>query len=126
MIRHRYADYGQHPAPFVRLSIRCTETQRQVDDVPAQLDSGSDRTVIPAQVVTTLELSQMGSMQVCGLQGQISELPTYIVEVLIHDLTGVRAKMLAGDNEPFVLLGRDVLNHFRVVLDGPAKALEIS
>jgi hypothetical protein len=37
----------------------------------------------------------------------------------------VKASVLAIANEPFVLLGRDVLNHFRMTLDGPNSLLDI-
>jgi hypothetical protein len=40
MIRYRYVDYGQHPAPFVNVSVRCSETQQRIDAVAAQIDSG--------------------------------------------------------------------------------------
>jgi hypothetical protein len=33
-------------------------------------------------------------------------------------------EVLAAD-EPYVLLGRDILNRYRVVLDGPKQKLEI-
>jgi predicted aspartyl protease len=125
MARYRYVDYGQHPAPFVHVSVRCEETRQQTDQIAAQIDSGADRTVIPAALVNSLNLEKMGTMPVCGLEGRVDELPVYLVEVLVHDYSPIRVAVLAGQNEPFVLLGRDVLNHFRVLLDGPAKALEI-
>jgi hypothetical protein len=34
-------------------------------------------------------------------------------------------KVLASLEEPYVLLGRDVLNHFRITLDGPNLVLDI-
>jgi hypothetical protein len=67
----------------------------------------------------------MGTMPVCGLGGRVDVLSIYLVELVVHDYPPIRVPVLAGENEPFVLLGRDVLNHFRVLLDGPAKALEI-
>jgi hypothetical protein len=33
--------------------------------------------------------------------------------------------LIAHDEEPFILLGRDVLNRHRLLLDGPGLALEI-
>ncbi len=34
-------------------------------------------------------------------------------------------RVIADRDEPYVLLGRDVLNHFRVELDGPNLIVEI-
>lgn len=37
-----------------------------------------------------------------------------------------RIRATVGENEPWILLGRDVLNGHKLVLDGPDLALEIS
>jgi hypothetical protein len=60
-----------------------------------------------------------------GLGGQQLELPTYQVQLLIRDLPPIIVKVAASAGEPYVLLGRDVLNRYRVVLDGPNMRLEI-
>jgi hypothetical protein len=52
-------------------------------------------------------------------------LPTYRLELSIRDCPAVLIEVLAHPEEPFLLLGRDVLNRHRVVLDGPSLALEI-
>lgn len=59
------------------------------------------------------------------LVGTILRLPTFLLEVGIHQLTPVMVEVLSSDAEPFVLLGRDVMNHYRIVLDGPNLTLEI-
>ena len=53
-------------------------------------------------------------------------LPTYRIELSIRSLQPVVLEVLAHSAEPFVLLGRDILNRHRVVLDGPNLALEIA
>ena len=125
MIRYVYTSYGVFPAPFVQVTVRCPETGKQEENVPAQLDSGSDRTILPGKFVAGLGLVQMGHLEVVGFAGKVSDCPTYSVEVTIRSLRPLALKVLADHGEPFVLLGRDVLNHFRLLLDGPALALEI-
>jgi hypothetical protein len=36
-----------------------------------------------------------------------------------------KVALIAHDEEPFILLGRDILNRHRLLLDGPGLALEI-
>jgi hypothetical protein len=48
-----------------------------------------------------------------------------LVEIQVHDMPPVLIRAVLGRNEPFILLGRDVLNNYRITLDGPALALEI-
>jgi len=47
------------------------------------------------------------------------------VETSVHDLPAVAIRAAFGEREPHILLGRDVLNANRLVLDGPNLILEI-
>jgi hypothetical protein len=60
-----------------------------------------------------------------GFASDIVELPIFIVEVQIHDRPAVEVRAALGEHEPHILLGRDVLNVHRILLDGPQKVLEI-
>ena len=44
----------------------------------------------------------------------------------VHDLPPLDLTVYGNKGEPYVLLGRDVLNRYRIVFDGPQLALEIS
>ena len=66
-----------------------------------------------------------GDIPLIGLGGRLVECPTYAVEVALRSLQAVFVKTAASDGEPYILLGRDVLNHYRIVLDGPKQTLEI-
>ena len=49
----------------------------------------------------------------------------YAVLLGLHDLPTRPFKVAAHTEESWILLGRDVLNAYRVLLDGPQLALEI-
>jgi hypothetical protein len=51
--------------------------------------------------------------------------PTYKVELTVRMLSPQKVVLIAHDEEPFILLGRDVLNRHRVLLDRPGLTLEI-
>jgi len=46
-------------------------------------------------------------------------LPTYLVELRVKELDPVTVKALASPDEPYALLGRDVLNRFTILPYGP-------
>jgi hypothetical protein len=125
MIRYRYVTRLSPPAPFVQITVRCPSTGAEVQNLPAQIDPGADRTVLPGNLVTALNLVADGSLFFQGFGSEVIELPLYLVTVAVHDLPPVTITAALGEKEPFVLLGRDVLNHFRLLLDGPQLALEI-
>ena len=95
-------------------------------NVPAQLDSAADRTILPESVVKSLSLPQVGTVKLGGFGGVTYTLPTYAVLLGLHDMPIKAFKFAAHMGESWVLLGRDVLNSYRILLDGPELALEIS
>jgi hypothetical protein len=125
MTRYTYSQLGHHPAPFVHVSLSGPNGGAELADLPAQLDSGADRTVMPWKAVEGLSLIQLDEITVGALNMTLAVLPTFLVRLTIRQQTPILVEVAGGKNEPWVLLGRDVLNRYRVVLDGPRLALEI-
>lgn len=124
MIRYRYNRQHEPPAPFIFVSLRGPQG-KEVARLPGQLDTAADWTVVPQWVVRELGLIAMDEVVLMGFGGQVVTRPTYALEIQIHDLARLEVEVTSDDAEPFVLLGRDVLNRYRIVLDGPGLAFEI-
>ena len=124
MIRYAYQSQLQPPAPFVSVKVRNPATGVELGDLPAQLDTAADRTVLPDTIVKSLGLPQIGSIQIAGFGGVIHSFPVFAALVGIHDLAPQPVKVATHADEVWILLGRDVLNNRRIVLDGPQLALE--
>ena len=125
MMRYSYIQERTPPAPFIWVTVRCPEEARELAQVPAQVDTGADRTVIPLIVATQLELTPLRGIHVEGLGGISFSLPSFKVQIGIYQLQLVAIEVVASQEETFVLLGRDVLNNYRILLDGPQLALEV-
>jgi hypothetical protein len=93
--------------------------------VPAQLDPAADLSVIPGRLVDELQLIPLDSLSVLGFGGHLMTSPTFLVQLQVRGLHPVTLKVLASHDEPYALLGRDLLNRFTVVLDGPNLVLEM-
>ena len=96
--------------PFSRFSLE------------AKLDTGADLTALPENVIANLSLKQADWLKVSGFAGTAT-VPTYEakVEVAGHDIH----LEVVGYSEAYALLGRDFLNHLRLLLDGPGQILEV-
>ena len=81
--------------------------------------------MIPQRLVDQLGLVLLDEVTVSGFGGQVFFLPTYGLEVSIRGCRSELIEVLAHEDEPLVLLGRDVLNSHRIILDGPQLALVI-
>jgi hypothetical protein len=125
MIRYRYNQQVSPPAPFAFVTISSIDQQRSLGELPAQLDTAAYRTVLPVRFVEQLGLAQVRQIEVEGLGARVSLLPTYLVRIQIHDMPPHTLEVYGCAGESHVLLGRDVLNKYRVLLDGPSLAFEI-
>lgn len=122
--RYNYNQQMSPPAPFVHVTVTHPQTGTSRVDLPAQIDTAADLTVLPADVVSQLQLVPLDQLAIQGFGGQVSLVPTYVVEIAVRGLRPLLVKTLGG-TEPFLLLGRDVLNEFRLELDGPQRVLTI-
>jgi hypothetical protein len=125
VIRYNYLPQLNPPAPFVYVTLRNPISGAEQRDVPAQVDTAADRTLLPDGVVQTLALPQIGTILIGGVGGVIQTMPTYPVQVAIHTLPAVTVEIVASSGEAWILLGRDVLNAHRLLLAGPQQSLEI-
>ena len=125
MIRYLYTTQKDPPAPFVYVTLRNTTTGQELADLPAQVDHGADITVVPSRLADALALPQVRMLPVKGFGGQAIPLPTVLVEITIRQQQPVPMEALLSPDEPYLILGRDLLNRYRIVLDGPQLALEM-
>jgi predicted aspartyl protease len=98
----------------------------EISELPAQLDTAADRTVLPWHVVEDLQLMQHRDQQIEGFGGTVTLVPVFLISLSIHEYEPIHISALADKNEPHTLLGRDVLNQFDVSLKGPKMTLEIA
>ena len=125
-MRYNYNHQMTPPAPFVHVAVAPPTASNAVEQIPAQLDSAADRSVIPWSVVEALHLPQLDELPALGFGGHLVSVPTFLVQLTVRSLPPLTIEAFASREEPYVLLGRDVLNHFRVVLDGPNLVLEMA
>jgi hypothetical protein len=125
MIRYRYVDQFNPPAPFVNVTVRCPATGSEAPNLAGQVDSAADRSVLPGPLVAALGLVEDGRLLFQGFAGEVVELPVFLVEIRIQTLAPVLVRAALGAHEPHILVGRDVLNAHRTILDGPQLAVEV-
>jgi predicted aspartyl protease len=115
-----YDDSFSPPAPVMRLRVRPPGSSGWIQ-FSALVDTGADITVIPADVADR-RFPLAGVIDVHGVTGDVEEAVLYRVDL---DFAGIRrAAVVAGlGSEP--ILGRDLLEHTVLRLDGPARRLTV-
>lgn len=125
MIRYRYAAQANPPAPFVYVTLRNPVSGAEMQNVAALLDSAADQTVVPDALALNLGLNPLGIVPIAGVCGNVQSWPSYAAQLRIHNLPMHNLEVVGHPKQIHVLLGRDILNAYRIVLDGPQLALEI-
>ena len=64
MIRYRYNHQLSPPAPFIHVGLQALESADALAELPAQLDSAADITVVPAGLVERLGLVAFGTLEI--------------------------------------------------------------
>lgn len=107
MIRYRYQTLLHPPAPpFISVTLWNPVTGVDQRDVPAQLDTAADRTLLPQSLVQALNLPQIGTVPIGGVGGIIQSMPSYPVQLAVLDLSPRPVEVVATTGEAWILLGR--------------------
>ncbi len=112
------------PAPFLDVVILHLENSAQSLPILAKIDTGADVSALPTTVITQLGLPVMSKMVVEGYNGVPATVSTYGAALEIRQAR-FRSQGFISTHEPFALLGRDILNYFYVLLNGPNLNLEM-
>ncbi len=107
--------------PFVPVLVGAPGSVPRVA-VAALIDSGADRTVVPAALAHSLDLPVIGTVRVETVVGGRMAHVHAVSMVLEGEAVDVRAVAAADE----LLIGRDLLARFVVTLDGPAAELEVA
>ncbi|HXI61510.1 MAG TPA: retropepsin-like aspartic protease [Pyrinomonadaceae bacterium] len=112
------------PAPVARVSLRNPESHEAISDIPMLIDTGADMTFIPKAAVVKLNLQFASGegYKLRAFDGSSSMSKAVKADMLFLGRT-VKGRYLVRDAE-IGILGRDVLNHFVILLDGPESKWE--
>jgi hypothetical protein len=107
------------PAPLARVNLRALHNGAIVTGVPMLIDSGADVTLVPRTFINELrlELDQNESYELASFDGQEGTTKSVQLDLVFQTRT-FRGRFLLINSESGIL-GRNVLNHFALVLDGP-------
>ena len=107
------------PAPLAQVTLRDVPTGATVTDVLLLIDTGADITLLPRTAIERLGVVPLADQQYAlrSFNGSISLAPVVVVDMLFLR-RAFRGRYLVVETERGIL-GRDILNHVTVLLDGP-------
>ena len=90
----------------------------KTESIPAVIDSGASHTTIPAHIAKKMRLAIRDKQDVTGATGQSVEAYEHLVNLSFLGLKFPN-HVVWGIPRPYILIGRDILNRYKTILDGP-------
>jgi predicted aspartyl protease len=111
------------PAPMVPVRVRAPGGLDSAE-IEGKLDTGADLCAMPERYVIELALPPGRTVRAAGLLGGMQEVIVYRVDLDIGGMAFHAVEALST-RRPYVIVGRNVLRHVVVRIDGPREQLEI-
>lgn len=113
------ASHFDPPAPVARVTLRNPHNGATVSDGLLLLDTGADVTLLPRMAVERLGVPLLANQryELMAFDGSKRFAPVVMLDTIFLQLA-FRGRYLLIEEERGIL-GRDILNHVMVLLDGP-------
>lgn len=117
---------NQEPAPVV--TIQLLSSIGRTIDAKAILDTGSSLTLVPEYILDEIKAQETGADIIMDVTGKMTLVPLYDTKITVVDfpnlnlppipVAGISNGLTVGKSK-CVIAGRDILNQFKLLLDGP-------
>lgn len=114
------------PAPFIDISLGPPEQSLSIGPLSAFVDSGADATLVPIRHIRLLQTQADDRKYLPSQWGERRTVDIYYVDVGIGDVRLPLIEVVADEMSDEVIVGRNVLNQLRVVLNGPRGVVDVS
>ena len=113
------ASHFDPPAPVAQVTLRNPYSGATISNVLLLLDTGADVTLLPRTAVEQLGVPLLAGQEyeLMGFDGSKSFAPVVMLDLLFLK-RAFRGRYLLIEEERGIL-GRDILNHVLLLLDGP-------
>lgn len=122
-----YNNQYMPPAPTVEIWLARPRGALEIGPLPALLDTGADASLIPLAYLDRLRLKPIRQKSLRSQWGERRSVGIYRIEMRIGDSLHLPWVEVVGDElGDEALLGRNVLNQLRILLNGPGQSVEIT
>jgi len=117
MTKYEYSREFINPAPIVEVEVTNPYKSRS-RKLKGKIDTAADISAIPDELISELELEWSGSVEARGFnQKKLKKVKTYRVNISFANRRFEHIEVIPAAG-PFVLIGRNVLNQLKILLNG--------
>jgi predicted aspartyl protease len=116
---YRYAENWYPPMPVLEIQLGYPEKSLALGPYTAIVDTGADGTIIPIHLVERLDAPFTDDVRLRGQWGEWHRARMFTVDIGIGSLCLPAVEVVGDEHGDEIILGRNVLNKLRLLLDGP-------
>lgn len=113
------------PAMILSIFVTGVVHRRPRIELSALIDTGADVTAVPQSIVERLKLYPIGRLQLEDAHAVKTPVFTYEARLSLPQKSAYRMEVLLTPY-PFIILGRDWLQNYYLLLDGPGQQFQLS
>lgn len=121
----RYDTNFDPPAIVVSVMVAGVVHRRPQIELSAVIDTGADVTAVPEVCVDRLKLYPFGRLQLEDARGVKTPVFTYEARLVRPGESAIKMEVVLTPY-PFVILGRDWLKDYYLLLDGPGQQFHLT
>lgn len=111
--------------PVVEVALTTIERNREPLQLTAMIDSGADGSLVPLAQLRAIKAHRAGQVIIRSITGAPSVVDVYEVALQIGPHLFPYVRVAADKHNKLPVLGRDILNHLVITLNGLASATEL-
>jgi hypothetical protein len=115
----QYETTWNPPASLVKVICSSFDGSVVLQDCLALLDTGADSTVFPQSIIDQLRILPIQTGLAQGFEGTPIHVNQYLLQVTLPPLSPAHLEVFALTTVQYIVLGRDFLNRYKIVLEGP-------
>lgn len=124
-MKRTYSQTHFPPAPLLRVRFGNAEDMRFTQLADGFVDTGADSTIVPIKLLRRIGAVIGGFQSIRSQWGEARTVKMYIVDVEVEGINFPGIWVVGDDRGDEVVLGRNLLNRMRILLDGLGEKVEI-
>lgn len=124
-MKYPYDTRYEPPFPAVPISLVNKEESLTISVDDALLDTGADGTLVPIAHLQEILAPALTDARIRSHWGEWRIVQLFAVNIEFGDLSLTNMFVIGDEQGEDVILGRNVLNKLRLLLDGPSSLMEM-
>jgi predicted aspartyl protease len=111
--------------PVLTISLAPVQERVLVGPLIALIDTGADGTTIPLKYLIDMDIPLDAPVRIRGPWGHSRSVKTFTVDIVINGVRFPNIEVVGDPLSEDILVGRNILNRFILLLDGPNRATDV-